>query len=108
MYDLEKVFNSTLEFDALLPIIAGKFQEILNAQAVNLWLVEQHDALLLMHQAGHDPATSPGQKMKTGEGIAAEVGESGEALLIGSAGDERLTRRNRGIEAGAHVSYGFA
>jgi len=104
MYDLEKVFNSSLEFDALLPIIAGKFQEILSAQAVNLWLVEQHDTLLLMHQAGHDPATSPGQKMKTGEGIAAEVGESGEALLIGSAGDERLTRRNRGIEAGAAAS----
>jgi multidrug efflux pump subunit AcrA (membrane-fusion protein) len=104
MYDLEKVFNSTLEFDALLPIIAGKFQEILNAQAVNLWLVEQHDTLLLMHQAGNDPAVSLGQKLKTGEGIAAEVGESGQPLLIDSADDERLARRNRGIEAGAAMT----
>ena len=104
MYDLEKVFNSTLEFGALLPIIAGKFQEILNAQAVNLWLVEQQDTLLLMHQAGNDPATSPGQKLKTGEGVAAEVGESGEPLLIESADDVRLIRRNHGIGAGATVT----
>src|SRR5437870_6252134 len=57
-----------------------------------------------MHQAGNDPATSPGQKLKTGEGVAAEVGESGEPLLIESADDVRLIRRNRGIGAGATVT----
>src|SRR5208283_3763990 len=30
MYDLEKVFNSTLEMNELLPTIAKKFQEVMN------------------------------------------------------------------------------
>src|SRR5207253_4200936 len=45
-----------------------------------------------------------GQKLKTGEGVAAEVGESGEPLLIESADDVRLIRRNQGIGAGATVT----
>ena len=39
MYDLEKVFNSTLELDDLLEMIAKKFADVMNVQAVNLWMV---------------------------------------------------------------------
>src|SRR3984957_19463496 len=39
MYDLEKVFNSTLEMDELLPIIAKKFQDVMGVQAIILWLI---------------------------------------------------------------------
>ena len=51
LYDVEKVFNSTLEMDELNPIITGKVREILEAQAVNLWLVKDEHELLLMNRA---------------------------------------------------------
>lgn len=57
MYDLEKVFNSTLEMDELLDMIPKKFAEVLNVQAVNLWMVSG-DAVELVSQAGFD-ATAP-------------------------------------------------
>ncbi|HSE50313.1 MAG TPA: efflux RND transporter periplasmic adaptor subunit [Terriglobales bacterium] len=92
MYDLEKVFNSTLELDSLVPIICSKFQEILNAPIVNLWLVDG-DELVLTGQAGDDPRYELGAIQKAGEGLAAEVSDKGEAILIESADDERLQRR---------------
>ena len=93
LYDLEKVFNSKIELEELLPLVASKFQEVLNAQAVNLWMVED-DALLLVEQSGADPTVEVGSVQKSGEGIAAAVSDSGEALLIDDADDERLQQRN--------------
>jgi RND family efflux transporter MFP subunit len=101
MYDLEKVFNSTLDMDSLVPIICSKFQEILNAGMVNLWLV-QGDDLLLTGQAGDDPRYQLEATQKAGEGVAGDVSESGEALLIDDPNDERLKKRNAGIEDGAY------
>jgi len=92
MYDLEKVFNSTLELDSLVPIICSKFQEILTAPIVNLWLVQGED-LVLTGQAGDDPRYELGATQKAGEGLAAEVSDKGEAILIESADDERLQKR---------------
>ena len=99
MYDLEKVFNGTLEMDDLLPVVCSKFQEVMNVQAVNLWLVSG-EGLLLINRAGVDPTIEVGTTLKTGEGIAAAVSDSGEAVLIDSADDERLTQRNEGVEEG--------
>src|SRR5574341_906729 len=81
MYDLEKVFNGTLEMEQLLPVVCSKFQEVMNVQAVNLWLVSG-DGLLLINRAGLDPTIEVGTTLKTGEGIAAAVSDSGEAVLI--------------------------
>lgn len=103
MYDLEKVFNSSLEMEQLLPTITAKFREVINVQAVNLWLVEGED-LVLMSTAGADPAYKEGTRQKSGEGIAAQVSDSGEAVLIESADDARLQRRNTGVEEGAAFS----
>ncbi|MGH9651093.1 MAG: GAF domain-containing protein, partial [Terriglobales bacterium] len=47
MYDLEKVFNSSLEMEPLMSTITSKFQEVIGAQAVNLWLVEGEDLVLM-------------------------------------------------------------
>jgi RND family efflux transporter MFP subunit len=99
MYDLEKVFNGTLEMDDLLPVVCSKFQEVMNVQAVNLWLVSG-DGLLLINRAGVDPTVEVGTTLKGGEGIAAAVSDSGEAVLIDSADDERLTQRNEDVEEG--------
>jgi len=99
MYDLEKVFNSTLEMDELLGTIAKKFQEVMNVQAVNLWMVS-NDALELVRCEGYDPTVQLGMVQGPGEGIAGDISDSGEAVLVDNADDERLQKRNAGIEEG--------
>ena len=104
LYDLEKVFSSTLEIDQLLPIIGSKFREVLECQAVNVWLLEGDESLSLMHQSGFDPTIQEGATQKPGEGIAGDVSDSGEAVLVESLEDAQLTKRNTGIEEGAIFS----
>jgi RND family efflux transporter MFP subunit len=101
MYDLEKVFNSTLEIEQLVPIICAKFQEILNAEVVNLWLVDG-DGVLLTGQAGDDPKYELGARLAAGEGMVMEVSDKGEAALVTEADDPRLQKRNEGTEGGAY------
>lgn len=100
-YDIEKVFSSTLEMDELLPIIGGKMREMLECDAINLWMVQGDGSILLMHQAGDDPTTRLHMVQRGGEGLAGDVSDSGEGVLIDDPGDERLTRRNAEIADGA-------
>jgi RND family efflux transporter MFP subunit len=93
LYDLERVFNSTLRMNELLPIIAAKIQEILEVQAVNLWMVHDDD-MLLMNRSGEDSTIAVGAVQATGEGIAAEVADSAKALLLPNSSDPRLVSRN--------------
>ncbi len=53
-----------------------------------------------MHQAGTDPTTSQGMTQGAGEGIAGDVSENGEAILVESSKDERLIHRNGELEDG--------
>jgi len=99
-YDIEKAFSSTLEMSELLPIIGNKIRESLECDGVNLWLIQGDGSLSLMYQAGVDPTTKQGMTQKEGEGIVGDVSENGEAVLIGDAEDERLVRRNQGLEEG--------
>jgi len=94
LYDLEKTFHSTLEMDTLLPLISSKFRDVLSAQAVHVWMVKTEDELLLMTSDGHDPTVQPNASLKSGEGIAAEVCDSGEPLLVADPTDARLLKRN--------------
>src|SRR5438270_10345521 len=100
-YDVEKVFNATLEMDALLPLITEKFQQMLSAQAVHLWMVGGDGELLLASTAGTDATMEAESVQKSGEGIAAQASDSGEPLVIDSPEDERLRQRNEKLEAGA-------
>ena len=61
LYDLEKVFSSTLEMDELLPLIGSKFSEILDCEAVNIWLLLPDETVELMHQEGDDLTVFKGQ-----------------------------------------------
>lgn len=97
MYDLEKVFNSTLEMNELLGTIAKKFQDVMNVQAVNLWMVNG-DTLELMSCEGFDPTVNVGTTQKPGEGVAGDISDNGEAVLIDDSEDERLKKRNEGHE----------
>ena len=97
LYDLEKVFNSNLELDDLLAMIASKFQETTDVQAVNVWMVDG-DGVTLTNRAGSDPTSEVDDVQRAGEGIAGDVSESGQGLLIDNPEDERLRRRNAGSE----------
>ena len=99
-YDIEKVFSSTIEMDQLVPLIGSKICETLECRAVNVWMVQGDGNLLLMHQAGHDATTRQGMTQKGGEGIAGDVSDNGEPVLIADPEDERLVRRNLNIEEG--------
>jgi RND family efflux transporter MFP subunit len=103
MYDLEKVFNSTLEMDELLGIVAKKFQEVMGVQGVNLWMVN-NDTLELVSGAGFDPTVELGMVQKPGEGIAGDISDNGEPVLIDDPNDERLQKRNAGHEGGTVFS----
>ena len=104
LYDIEKVFSSTLEMDQLLPIIGSKVREMLECEAVNVWLVEPDESLRLMHQAGVDPSVREGSSQRAGEGVPGDVSDNGEPVLIEHSDDARLIRRNHGIEGGGVVS----
>jgi len=95
LYDLEKVFSSTLEMDELLPLIGTKIAEILDCHAVNIWLMLPDESVELMHQAGEDVTTFKGQKLKPNEGVAGTVSDNGEPICISDANDERLLLRNK-------------
>jgi RND family efflux transporter MFP subunit len=94
LYDLEKVFSSTLEMEELQRLIGSKFSEVLGCEAVNIWLMLPDESVELMHQQGEDPTVFHGQKLKAGEGIAGTLSDNGESLCISDAGDSRLTVRN--------------
>ena len=104
LYDIEKVFSSTLEMDQLLPIIGSKVREMLECEAVNVWLLEPDESLRLMHQAGTDPTVREGSSQKPGEGVPGDVSDNGEPVLIERPDDERLVRRNQGIEEAGVIS----
>ena len=104
LYDIEKVLNSTLEMDELLPIVASKFGEILNVQAVNFWMVEGSGNLLLVSRSGVDPGVADGAIQDATGGVPGEVSESGEAVLIDSSDDPRIEKRNAGVEEGTAFS----
>jgi GAF domain-containing protein len=101
LYDLEKVFASTLEMDELLPIIGSKFREVLECAGVNIWLLLPDESVKLMHKSGAEPTTSEESSQSPGEGVPGDVSDSGEAMLIDQADDERLVKRNAGIAEGA-------
>jgi RND family efflux transporter MFP subunit len=103
MYDLEKVFNSTLEMEELLEMIAQKFAEVMNVQGVNLWMVNG-EPLELVSQAGSDVTVSLGAVQNAGDGVAGDISDSGASVLIDNPDDERLQKRNLGFEDGAVFS----
>ncbi|MGO9210186.1 MAG: efflux RND transporter periplasmic adaptor subunit [Terriglobales bacterium] len=103
LYDLERSFNSTLEMEDLLPLITSKYHELLNVQAVNLWLVEGQ-SVRLMRRAGIDPTIEMDSRQAVGEGLAGDLADVGDAVIVHADADERLQRRNAGIEEGAIFS----
>ncbi len=103
LYDLERTFNSTLEMDSLLPLIASKYQELLKVQAVNLWMVDGQ-SVRLMSRAGIDPTLELQTVQNAGEGLTGDLADIGEPVMINADSDPRLQARNEGVEEGAIFS----
>jgi RND family efflux transporter MFP subunit len=99
LYDLEKVFNSNLELDDLLAMIASKFQEVMNVQAANVWMVDGEE-VVLTSRAGFDPTCELNATQKPGDGIPGDISDSGASVLVNDPTDERLLRRNSDSEDG--------
>jgi GAF domain-containing protein len=103
LYDLERTFNSTLEMENLLPLVTSKYQELLNVQAVNLWMVEG-EGVRLMSRAGTDPTVEMDTVQGAGGGLTGDLADIGEPVMINADSDERLQARNEGVEEGAIFS----
>jgi RND family efflux transporter MFP subunit len=100
LYDVEKVFNSTLQMSELMPIICAKVRELLNPQAVNLYMVEGDD-LVLMSRDGEDDTVA---MEAPADEIIQKIGDTGEAVLISDPSDPRLATRNGDREDGRIVT----
>jgi RND family efflux transporter MFP subunit len=97
LYDIEKVFNATLEMQALWPIICSKVQELTDATGVNLWMVDKDD-LLLVQQSGFDPTYDAGARETGDQSIVGQIGNDAEPILL-TGEDSLLRERNqRAIE----------
>jgi RND family efflux transporter MFP subunit len=96
LYDISRVFSSTLELSELLPIMAEKIRDILQGDACNIWLVESEgNVLKFAQQAGEDPTTDQSVRITVGEGFLGQVANLGGARLVASAEEEPLLEERR-------------
>lgn len=95
LYDISRIFNSTLELTQLMPIVAGKIRDILHAGACNLWLVQgTGEKLELVQKAGEDPSTAEGDTAPLDSGYLGGVVQSSSPKLVENpAEDESLAER---------------
>jgi len=89
LYDIGRVFASTLELTDLLPVVADKIRDILRAQACNLWLVDaEKNDLYFAQQVGDDPTTEADDRCPMGEGLIGHVAQQGQPRLIADPQEE--------------------
>lgn len=94
LYELEKIFNSTMEMETLFHLVPSKFRDVLKVRAVNLWMVKDEEKLMLVGRAGKDPTLPVFTVQRTGEGLVSQVSDSGESRLINDGADPYLRQRN--------------
>ncbi|HJT71542.1 MAG TPA: GAF domain-containing protein [Terriglobales bacterium] len=96
LYDISRTFTSTLELEELLPVIADKIRDIMQAQACNLWLADPEAGdLYAVQQAGEDPTVGENARCAMGEGAAGKAAKSGQGVLIENAAEEELLAERR-------------
>lgn len=89
LYDLSRIFTSTLELGELVPIVASKLRDILGAQACNLWLVDgSKNELYLAQQDGEDPTVGADARVPLNEGLLGEVAQQGSPRLVENPAEE--------------------
>lgn len=96
LYDLSRTFTSTLELEELLPVIAEKIRDIMQAEASNLWLADRDRSdLYAVQQAGEDPTLAEEARCAMGEEVVGKAAQSGQPLLVENAAEEALLAGRR-------------
>ncbi|HMD32375.1 MAG TPA: GAF domain-containing protein [Candidatus Acidoferrales bacterium] len=109
LYDIARIFNSTLEREALCPIVTNKIRDILGAEACNLWLVSQDgETLEFAHQDGEDPTTAEDGTLAMGEGFVGVVARDGKGRLAPNASTEALLDARRDAAEGFTIASAMA
>jgi RND family efflux transporter MFP subunit len=109
LYDIARIFNSTLELEDLCPIVTNKIRDMLGAQACNLWLVStKGEALLFAHQDGEDPTTEEDGEIELGVGFLGVVARDGKARLASDATVEALLDSRQNAVEGFTITSAMA
>ena len=109
LYDIARIFNSTLEREDLCPIVTSKIRDILGAEACNLWVVSQDgETLEFAHQDGNDPTTEEDASMPLGEGLPGVVARDGRGRLAADASTEALLDERRDSAEGFKITSAMA
>jgi GAF domain-containing protein/multidrug resistance efflux pump len=109
LYDIARIFNSTLELEDLCPIVTSKIRDILGAQACNLWLVgADRESLEFAHQDGEDPTTEEDSEGAMGEGFVGVVARDGKGRLAADATIEALLDPRRNAVEGFTITSAMA
>lgn len=109
LYDIARIFNSTLELEDLCPIVTNKIRDLLGAQACNLWLVsDDGESVAFAHQDGEDPTTDEDAEVALGEGFIGVVARDGKGRLAEDAGAEALLDPRRDVAEGFSITSAMA
>src|SRR5205085_9383843 len=65
----------------------------------NVWMVEG-DSVVLTNRAGLDATCPLNAVQRLGDGVAGDISDSGDSVIINDPEDARLLQRNEGIEEG--------
>lgn len=96
LYDISRIFNSTLELEEMLPVVAGKIRDITGAAACNIWLVDADKGdLCAVQQAGEDPTLGEDSRCTVGEGLVGKAAQGGQPILVENAAEDELLEERR-------------
>ncbi len=87
LYQASLEFNSTLDFDELLPRVFDRTLEILDAEAGSIWL-RKGDALVCAIARGPVSTQIEGLELPMGAGIVGSVARTGEPELVADARED--------------------
>lgn len=109
LYDIASVFNSTLELQDLLPVVAEKICNILNASICNVWLADpEAGELELSQQFGEDPSAELEARIPVSEGLLGEVVRMGRPQRVENPKSMNGSWSARKIRATSRYELGWA
>jgi GAF domain-containing protein len=94
LYDVGKVFHSTLELGELAPLIVARVQQIVEAEAAAIWLLDNVKKNLYCAAAAgpRDPRMDSTQVWASDPGLGAALSE-GQPVLLHKIDDPPWTSR---------------
>lgn len=103
LYDIGRSFNSTLELEELLPLVANRVANIVQAEQCNVWLVEPDGSLSCAAAWGPAAGAVRGGVLQAGEGIVGQVVSTGKDLVATGASAADLARDGPEAQGGLEL-----